>query len=454
MALPLPPNVIPLSAATAARVVPFLRVVPAASSVATLSASGAAGAIFGTALPLAASFALGFEIGTQLLRLWNYLNQKDQPGPPATIPLVGKQIPSDGWFPTIGYQVWGTPAGRSDVVYLTGINKTWPLTAELSVIGVVPGGTGPADRMFRFRGSDDTGPGEEFRALYAELRHINPAPGPGQSYSDPPATGGLPFVKPALIPQPLPQGFVLPEVAPGVAPSPPPTRREDPKAPPVPGTPAPLPAVPGAVPGGAPGRQPGGRPAAPGVGPAPAVPLQPIGDPVKGPAPATVPTVDPARPPLTVPGPGTVPVAPPPLVPVTDPDLIRIGNLIIGDPGERPRPDLVSISKELGRQEQKLAGLLGGLGLPEAFDQLLDLFKSINTGTTYSLTPPCGTTAGGDPLPAVEVIVPPTIGDNAAIIARIDALAMLLDEHKQMRQPICKGKPTGSPVTVTALEVE
>jgi hypothetical protein len=150
-----------------------------------------------------------------------------------------------------------------------------------------------------------------------------------------------------------------------------------------------------------------------------------------------------------------VPVVPAPLpVPVTPTDIVIEGGLPIGDAGARPRPDLDSIARELGRQEQKLAGLLSGLGYPEAFDNLLDLLNSVNGGTTYLLHQPCGTDAEGNPLQPVEVVVPPTIGDNSAVLARLDALAMLLDEHKAMRQPICKGKPTGNPVTVTGVEVE
>jgi hypothetical protein len=141
-------------------------------------------------------------------------------------------------------------------------------------------------------------------------------------------------------------------------------------------------------------------------------------------------------------------------VPVTPADLIQYGELVVGDAAQRPRPDLDSLAKELGRQEQKLAGLLGGLGYPEAFDNLLDLLTSVNLGTTYTIQPPCGTKPNGDPLDPIEVVVPPTIGDNSAVIARLDALAMLIDEHKSIRQPICKGKPAGAPVTVTGVEVE
>jgi hypothetical protein len=127
---------------------------------------------------------------------------------------------------------------------------------------------------------------------------------------------------------------------------------------------------------------------------------------------------------------------------------------VIGQPSERPRPDLDAIAAELGKQEQKLAQLLDMSGPSDVLQALAEWLLSVNGGTTYTLHPPCGTDANGDPLPPVEVIVPPTIGAEDATIARLDALAMLLDEHKQMRQPICKGKPTGQSVTVTGMEME
>lgn len=454
MGLPLPPNVIPLSAATAGRVFPLLRIVPAAASVAPAAAGGGVvGALAGTALPLVASFALGYEIGTQLLRAWEALNQRlvrpGDPLPPAgPVPINGLKIPSPGYRGLQTVNFVGTRDG-SVTVNQTTVN---PYPYSIDVVVTSPFPFEPTLKRFEITLAGGPFGGYNLNSLSISVTYETPPP--GESLADPP-TNSEPIVE-GPAPNQLEQADFAPLLAvPVTVPALPrlpwsdvPSLPATPAAPPAPGQPIGVPSRP-TLP-----NRPGGQPVAPGVGPAPSTPLQPIGDPVKGPAPATVPTVDPARPPLTFPGPGTVPVAPPPLVPITDPDLIKIGNLIIGDPGERPRPDLVSISKELGRQEQKLAGLLGGLGLGSALDDLLKLLTSINGGTTYSLTPPCGTTTNGDPLPVVEVIVPPTIGDNAAVIARLDALAMLLDEHKQMRQPICKGKPTGSPVTVTAVEIE
>jgi hypothetical protein len=47
------------------------------------------------------------------------------------------------------------------------------------------------------------------------------------------------------------------------------------------------------------------------------------------------------------------------------------------------------------------------------------------------------------------VEVPEAVNVSAAILQRLDALAVLIDEQKQLRQPVCKGRPVGEPVTVT-----
>jgi hypothetical protein len=119
------------------------------------------------------------------------------------------------------------------------------------------------------------------------------------------------------------------------------------------------------------------------------------------------------------------------------------------------------MAAELGRLERKgemtlerLQDLSALSGLAELLPDLLEFLGTLDAGTTYSIQPPCGTKANGDPLDPVEVIVPPTVGPENALIARLDALAMLIDEHKSIRQPICKGKPAGAPVTVTGVEVE
>jgi hypothetical protein len=148
-------------------------------------------------------------------------------------------------------------------------------------------------------------------------------------------------------------------------------------------------------------------------------------------------------------------------VPVTPAESVVIDGEIIGGPGAAPQPNLPAIANEVGRIEKKAELMLSKMGPLNDIGDKLQILQALaewllsgDPGTTYSIQPPCGTDANGDPLPPVEVIVPATVGPEAAMIARVDALAMLLDEHKQIRQPICKGKPTGQPVTVTFVEAD
>jgi hypothetical protein len=150
------------------------------------------------------------------------------------------------------------------------------------------------------------------------------------------------------------------------------------------------------------------------------------------------------------------------MVPTTPADAVVIGSEVVGGPGLAPAPTLTAMAAELGRLErkgemtlEKLGDLASMAGGSEVLQALAEWLLSADPGTTYSIQPPCGTDSNGDPLPPVEVIVPPSIGPDVALIARMDALAMLLDEHKQIRQPICKGAtPLGQPVTVTFVEAD
>ena len=238
---------------------------------------------------------------------------------------------------------------------------------------------------------------------------------------------------PALEPLTVEPVLPLPAVAPAPAPAPEP--------------------LPQSVPVPVPARSPGGAPA-PSRSPAPGgAPGQ-----APAPAPATAPDLPgalPIGPVLTPPAPI---VAPPVVTPV---DAVVLDGEIQGGPGLAPAPNLTAMAAELGRLERKgemtldrLKGLSALDDLATLLPSLLEFLGTIDGGTTYSIQPPCGTKANGDPLDPIEVIVPPTIGPENATIARLDALAMLIDEHKSIRQPICKGKPAGAPVTVTGVEVE
>lgn len=441
-------RVIPGGAAAGAAVAAAVAGTPATGGL--VGAAGAVGSVVGPVAAVLGAFALGFEAGKLLLAAWELLNRTGGDRPlaldnddvdtwPLPDPATGLTISwvyrSEGYFdPVIRDRVYDTSTTGLPYVY-----------------DVIPNGyyagldSASLDRGNGMRGAGIAG-GGSFRLLAINNPGGGPIP-PRLAPGDPapPRSGPLEQLQRAAdsvgVPLPAPLAFVPP--AQPVIPSAPSRAPVVVPAPVI----APAPAVRPSAPAGRPGPStaPGTLPTlTPGPGQAPA----------QQPQPSTFPQVDPARPPVPI-GPNGIPLAPAaPVVPVTPPDVVNYPGLTVGDPGARPRPDLDSIARELGRQEQKLAGLLSGLGYPEAFDRLIDLITSFNPGTTYLLHPPCGTDANGDPLPPVEVVVPASIGESAAILNRLDALAMLLDEHKTMRQPICKGKPTGEAVTVTFVEAE
>jgi hypothetical protein len=118
---------------------------------------------------------------------------------------------------------------------------------------------------------------------------------------------------------------------------------------------------------------------------------------------------------------------------------------------------LAGIAAEVGRIESKVASLLARPA-PEGFDWqgLLDKIAELLEpdavqfpAAAYQIQPPCGSGPDGGPPPPVVVPVAATANPTEAVLLRLDALAGLLDAHKRIRQPICKGRTTGEPVTVT-----
>lgn len=129
----------------------------------------------------------------------------------------------------------------------------------------------------------------------------------------------------------------------------------------------------------------------------------------------------------------------------------------IGQPEARPQPTLEGIARETGKLEQKLRIIgnpsrpLPGLpdGLPELAGKLLDILMSIDGGGEYTLSSPCQTNPDGSPADPVVVSLPPSVGWNANVVKRIDALAELIQAHKDLKQPVCLSHAAqGEPVTV------
>jgi hypothetical protein len=204
------------------------------------------------------------------------------------------------------------------------------------------------------------------------------------------------------------------------------------------------------------------RPAIPGTTPLPLpVPEEPATEPAPNPLPAPQPVKTPTlTPPLVVPGQGTQngALVPPTRLPVptTPSDAVFPIPGRPGIPGNGPAPDLTSIAQELGRIETKLHWVLNpptGAGDPVDWLQLArilwDLLNSRTAGTTYTLTAPCDLGPDGNPL--VHEVTIPDLGNQDALVERVDALAELLGVHQQWKQRICvgsKGTNLGAFVTV------
>lgn len=259
----------------------------------------------------------------------------------------------------------------------------------------------------------------------------------------------MPYVAPTVT-VPLPDGYEAP--SPDVEPVPQPLPRRV----------YPLPLIPLAPPL----TEPGGPTPLPGIDPN-VVPTTP------GPAapPATAPQVPRRTVPLPLPGAtptrdgAIAPQAPAPAA-VTPPDAHFP---VPGAPpvtGNGPRPTPEGIAQELGRLEQKLARLSdpgpegpgdGSDRLQLLFDligRLIEFTTSMTSGGGYSLSSPCELDENGDRI--VSTVEYAGAANSFGVLAnKIDALAGVLQVHKDLKQPICKQTPAvGQPVTVDFLQVD
>jgi hypothetical protein len=241
---------------------------------------------------------------------------------------------------------------------------------------------------------------------------------------------------PSWQPQPLPEiKPAPPEVLPPLLPQPAPPEREpetQPEWQPVPVPPQRPPTSPPVVAPPEPPKVP--------VRPRPQPPiLPPITDPVP-PEPDTDPP--PEQPPETRP-PGTE----------TTPD----GE--VGQPGTQPRPDLPGIAAEVGRIEQKVLQLLNRPANPPdltdlvgKLEEILSKLEDTYPAGSYELFPVCETDAGGTPRPPMVTEWPAGTGKLDLVEAKLDAVAELIQFHKELRQPVCNRAPFGEEVTVNWIE--
>jgi len=120
-----------------------------------------------------------------------------------------------------------------------------------------------------------------------------------------------------------------------------------------------------------------------------------------------------------------------------------------------------SIAAEVGRIEQKVAALankpppevdLGDL-LP-LLGLLADLLEAPIPGTTYKLTGVCEEVDPGEDQPQREWVIPDAL-NFGAVIARLDTIDGLLQQHLAWRTPTCRGpKLSGDWRTITFISDE
>jgi hypothetical protein len=132
-----------------------------------------------------------------------------------------------------------------------------------------------------------------------------------------------------------------------------------------------------------------------------------------------------------------------------------------------PVPEtLMGIAAEVGRIETKLRLALARPDpefpdvtdlVGEVLEQLQDLLADRETpdpAGSYQMDSSCETDEEGNRLPPLLVEFPETVGATGAILKRLDALALLLQVHKDLKQPGCKHpRPQGEAVTVQFSEV-
>jgi hypothetical protein len=260
---------------------------------------------------------------------------------------------------------------------------------------------------------------------------------------------GVPQTQPE--PQPrfpyLPELMPLPEPLPDLAPmAPPGPATQPPLAPPVPDQPPeqPDPLAPPA---------PQSPPA-----PAPFTPLTPWAPPLPIPQPTQplpVPNPQPTNPDGNM---APQPVPPPVTTPPGEEDFL---GQPIGQPGTAPPPTLEGIAQEVGKIEQKLriigsqppagGGDLGAL--LDLIQLILTLLQSAYGPGSYEIEGPCEPQFPGGGPQVREASWGGGVGGFAMLRARMDALAELLQHHKDLRQPVCATKASGEEVTVIFEEI-
>ena len=282
----------------------------------------------------------------------------------------------------------------------------------------------------------------------------------GWQFTLAPLTG---LVEPIPAPVPLwtpfprapapPFPFPTPDYDPQPLEEPPPTRKRPPVPAPPEAPPEPEPLDPETTPG--PGPAPQAPPRwTPGTQP------RPIPVPLPVPTPQPPPVPDEGQ--QTGPDGRPVPVPPPDPKPLP-PSLEDFLGETIGQPGTAPPPTLPAIAQEVGKLEQKLRiigtrqaaqGSTAGLEALEALlEQLLNLLLSAFPGGSYVLESPCPGSGSGGQSSTQAATWGGGVGRLVEVSRKLDAIAELIQIHKDMRQPVCATKASGEEVTVIFEEI-
>jgi hypothetical protein len=124
------------------------------------------------------------------------------------------------------------------------------------------------------------------------------------------------------------------------------------------------------------------------------------------------------------------------------------------------------IATEVGKLEKKLEILLepeGPRSLLEQINRVIDQIENIKfvldnlfppepytfSSGAYELAPVCDRDAEGELLPARTAAWAGGEGEVVEVRRKIDALAQLIQHHKDMKQPTCGGRGNGPASNVT-----
>lgn len=438
--------------------VPPVVAVPAANAIVpfvagTAAAGGGAAVASAAAAPLLVGALAGVAVLTiayGVAQLWGQVNSRPKPTKPQVFsPIPGTTTPIGNtapgtWTYAYGPVTWqvtnpscelnstiysaaGVPSGvsRTSVIsvsairYLSNACGVYRRELTLGFAGGLP------DEVFSL---GEVGGGGAFRNYQ----------GPEVfTWSGP---GAVPFVD-------KPPGATYPEayVSPQFQPAP---LQEPAKTPPIP-----LPYAPATVPEAEPTQQ-----------PAPARPARPV---VAPPVTRPVPVTPAAVPRTTTPTTPSGQVQPAPqLPPIKTPTTVHVvnGTQI---PGNGPQATPQGIAQELGRIENKLARLIDPksdqagqaqdrLGwLRDNIGNIIDFFLSTSAGGEYRISSPCVLDEEGQRVERV-VEYEGSLQSFGVISNKIDALAALLQEHKDLKQPICRETPAtgGQAVTVNFVQID